>query len=80
MCGVIKKGYLLFFTTASAFESEALLKSLDVRFKLTPTPREFSSDCGIAIYIEVEDITLLKSILDTHKITYNLCLLAESTP
>ena len=69
MCGVIKKGYLLFFTTASAFESEALLKSLDVRFKLTPTPREFSSDCGIAIYL-----------LDTHKITYNLCLLAESTP
>ena len=70
MCGVIKKGYLLFFTTASAFESEALLKNLDVRFKLTPTPREFSSDCGIAIYFEVADITLIESALHTHKIAH----------
>ncbi|HIV49639.1 DUF3343 domain-containing protein [uncultured Helicobacter sp.] len=71
------KGYLLFFTTASAFESETLLKSLKVTFKLTPTPREFSSDCGIAIYFEVADITLIKSTLHTHKIAYDLHLLED---
>ena len=46
----MQKGYLLFFTTASAFEAEIVCKSLNLTFKLTPTPREFSSDCGIAIY------------------------------
>lgn len=69
------RGYLLFFTTASAFESEALLKTLDIDFKLTPTPREFSSDCGIAIYFESIDIAPLESTLKAHNIAYELRLI-----
>lgn len=49
------KGYILVFTTSSAFESEEILKNLEIFVKLVPTPREFSSDCGIAVYFEVEN-------------------------
>lgn len=49
------KGYVLVFTTSSAFESEAILKDLGITIKLVPTPREFSSDCGISVYFEAEN-------------------------
>ncbi len=64
----ITKGYLFFFTTASAFETESLLKTLGVRFKLMPTPREFSSDCGIAIYFVAENLQILQEALKRARI------------
>ena len=68
-------GYLIFFTTASAFESEMLLTTTKIHFKLVPTPREFSSDCGIAIYFEVESVATLQEKLDASKIEYEIKLL-----
>ena len=57
------KGYLLFFTTSSAFRCEKIFKNEPIitTFKLVPTPREFSSDCGIAIYFECENLEKLQS-------------------
>ncbi len=69
------KGYILVFTTSSAFESEAILKDLQVNVKLVPTPREFSSDCGIAVYFEVENETKFDKIpnaLGEQKIEYEM--------
>ena len=59
------KGYILFFTTSSAFRCEKIFKNKTVTttFKLVPTPREFSSDCGIAIYFECEDCEVLCSAI-----------------
>lgn len=56
------KGYVLVFTTSSAFESEAILKDLGITIKLVPTPREFSSDCGISVYFEAKDKAELAQI------------------
>jgi hypothetical protein len=45
-------GVILFHTTSSVMRAEKILKEAGFQLKLIPTPREFSSDCGIAIRFE----------------------------
>lgn len=67
------QGYILVYTTSSAFESEEILKKLEnVKIKLVPTPREFSSDCGIAVWFECKDLELLSKALNQNKIEYEI--------
>lgn len=68
------KGYILVFTTSSAFESETILKDLGITIKLVPTPREFSSDCGISVYFEVENekFDIISNALQDQKIEYEI--------
>ena len=66
------KGYVLVFTTSSAFESEAILKNLGITNKLVPTPREFSSDCGIAVYFECDSTETITNALNSAKIEYEI--------
>ncbi|RDU62129.1 MULTISPECIES: DUF3343 domain-containing protein [Helicobacter] len=68
------KGYILVFTTSSAFESETILKDLGITIKLVPTPREFSSDCGIAVYFEVENekFDIISNALKKQKIEFDI--------
>ncbi len=42
-------GVLLFHTNSSALRAEKILRKLGLTVKLIPTPREFSSDCGVAL-------------------------------
>jgi hypothetical protein len=42
-------GVVLFHTTSSAFRAERVLRAAGLEAKLIPTPREFSSDCGMAL-------------------------------
>ena len=69
------KGYILVWTSFSAFASERILKNIeDFYIKLVPTPREFSSDCGIAVYFEIppQKSTLLTQKLDEKHIEYEI--------
>lgn len=67
------QGYILVYTTSSAFESEEILKKLEnIKIKLVPTPREFSSDCGIALWFECEDLEPLSKALNQNKIEYEI--------
>lgn len=59
-CGVI-----LFHTNSSVMRAEKLLKKEGYSIKLIPTPREFSSDCGVALRFDWADYEKVKSILDT---------------
>lgn len=45
-------GVVLFHTTSSVMRAEKILKEAGFKLKLIPTPREFSSDCGIAVRFE----------------------------
>lgn len=65
-------GYVLVFTTSSAFESEAILNELGIANKLVPTPREFSSDCGISVYFECDSKDIITNALDGAKIEYEI--------
>lgn len=43
-------GYVLLFTTQAVFACEKILKTQGINVRLVSTPRQFSSDCGIAAY------------------------------
>jgi hypothetical protein len=45
-------GVALFYTTSAVMRAEKLLVKAGYRIKLVPTPRQFSSDCGIALRFE----------------------------
>ncbi len=42
-------GVVLFHTSSSAMQAEAVLVRAKIPVKMIPTPRELSSDCGIAL-------------------------------
>lgn len=68
----MRKGYIIFFTTSCAFFSEEKLKEQGLNIKLVPTPREFSSDCGISIYFEVDHKGNIESILNQYQIEFEI--------
>jgi hypothetical protein len=45
-------GVVLFHTNSAVMRAEKLLMKQKLPIKLIPTPREFSSDCGIALRFE----------------------------
>ncbi|CAM2949020.1 DUF3343 domain-containing protein [Helicobacter burdigaliensis] len=71
----MKKGYILLFSSADAFYGEEILKEMqNTLIKLMPTPREFSSDCGICIYFECQILEELTKRLDEKNIEYEMRL------
>ncbi len=42
-------GVVLFHTTSAVLQAEKLLNKKGYSTKLIPTPRQFSSDCGVAL-------------------------------
>ena len=58
-------GVVLFFTNSAVMRAEKLLKKAGYSIRLIPTPREFSSDCGVVLRFDWADYEQVKSILDT---------------
>lgn len=53
-------GVILFHTSSAAFRAEKVLTEAGFDFKLIPIPREFSTDCGVALrfyWTQGNDIT-----------------------
>ena len=48
-------GVVLFYTTSAAIRSEKVLLKQGFNVKMIPTPRELSSDCGIALRFDWPD-------------------------
>lgn len=44
-----KFGVVLFHTSSSAMQAEAVLSKAKMSVRLIPTPRELSSDCGLSL-------------------------------
>ena len=57
-------GVVLFHTTSSAMRAEKLLAKEGYIVKLVPTPRQFSSDCGIALRFDWCQQGQVRSALD----------------
>ncbi len=51
----MNQGVVLFHTTSAALRAEKILTKASLKVKLVPTPRELSSDCGIALRFEWTD-------------------------
>ena len=58
-------GVVLFYTTSAVMRAEKLLKKEGFESKLIPTPRQFSSDCGIALRFDWKQYAQVNDILNT---------------
>jgi hypothetical protein len=61
---VSEYGVILFHTTSSAIRAEKVALKTGFDCKLIPTPREFSSDCGIALRFAWGDADVIKGCLE----------------
>ncbi len=58
-----ERGVALFHTTSAALRAEKVLRADGVDVKPIPTPRELSSDCGIALSFAWADADRVKEVL-----------------
>ena len=61
-------GIVLFFTTSGVMRAEKLLTTQGLPIKLTTVPRQYSSDCGIAVRFEWNDHAKVESILSNSSV------------
>jgi hypothetical protein len=64
---MIEYGVVLFFNISSVMRAEKLLKK-EYSIKLIPIPRQFSTDCGIALRFDWSQSVQVKSVLDEAKL------------
>lgn len=57
-------GVLLFHTTSAVMRAEKVLGRMGLAVKLIPTPRQFSSDCGLAVRVAWEDATAARAAVE----------------
>jgi len=63
-------GVVLFYTTSSAMGAEKLLARAGLTVKLIPTPRQFSSDCGISLRFLWDKYRQVQSLFEREQIEY----------
>lgn len=63
-----KYGVVLFYTNSGVMQAEATLLKAGLALKLIPTPRELSSDCGVALRFEWEQAELVRNLLTKSRV------------
>jgi hypothetical protein len=58
-------GVILFHTNSSALRAEKILLKGGWTVKLIPTPREYSSDCGVALRFVWSDESQVRATLNS---------------
>ncbi len=61
-------GVALFHNTSAVMRAEKVLKKGGVTVKLIPTPREFSSDCGMAVRFDAQDMDAVRVLLEQARV------------
>jgi hypothetical protein len=69
--GITNFGVILFHTSSAVFRVEKILIRGGFPVSLIPTPREFSSDCGIALRFEWDHVTRVRELLNSAKIEFS---------
>ena len=64
-------GVALFHTTSSAQRAEKVTCYAGLKVKLIPTPREFSSDCGMALRFNWTDEEEVQAALASARIEFS---------
>lgn len=65
-----KYGVVLFYTTSSAMRAEKILRKDNQTVKLIPTPRDLSSDCGIALRFDWNQADHVEDLLDAARVEF----------
>ncbi|HNR65022.1 MAG TPA: DUF3343 domain-containing protein [Atribacterota bacterium] len=67
----LQKSVVIFYSTSAAIKAESLAKKQSLTVKLIPVPRHLSSDCGICLSFNSNDIQRMEGILNYNKIEYD---------
>ncbi|MBF0406864.1 MAG: DUF3343 domain-containing protein [Candidatus Riflebacteria bacterium] len=59
-----------FYSSYFALKAEKALKSVGISFETIPTPREFSSDCGVAICIDSKNKEASLAIFNNNNVEF----------
>ncbi|MGF1582165.1 MAG: DUF3343 domain-containing protein [Gemmataceae bacterium] len=62
------QGVVLFYGTQAALRSEKVLKKAHLTVKLMPTPRQFSSNCGVALRFSWSDLEQVQKHLTAARV------------
>jgi hypothetical protein len=73
-------GVILFHTTSAVLRAEKLLLKEKLSIKLVPTPRQFSSDCGIALRFDWSHREAVSSILAGAKVEFDSIHFLDTKP
>lgn len=68
-----KKLYITFYTSAEAMATEQVCKENNIKIKLVPVPREFSSGCGISVETDPNMKDKLLKLLEDERIEFEDC-------
>jgi len=61
-------GVALFHNTSAVMRAEKVLQKGGIAVKLIPTPREFSSDCGLAVRFSLPDKERVSTLLSQARV------------
>ena len=59
---------VLFHSTAHAIRAEKVLEQAGLKIKMIPTPRQLSSDCGMALRFDRADEAQVAGVLDEKRV------------
>jgi hypothetical protein len=65
---MIEWGVVLFDGTSAALRAESVLHRCGITTKLIPTPRQLSSDCGLALRFDWHQEDIVRSVLEQAKV------------
>jgi hypothetical protein len=65
MSAPISYGVVLFHTSSAALRAEKLLIKKGFSIKMIPTPREFSSDCGVSLRFSWKEEMRIRELLES---------------
>lgn len=63
-----QNGVIIVATTSSALKGDKVLRSAGFKVQLIPTPREYSSDCGLALRFNWNQRVEVQAILATAEV------------
>ena len=65
---MVQYSVALFDSTSQVMRGEKLLGQAGVRVKMIPTPRQISSDCGLALRFDREEAERVVTILSENSV------------
>ena len=65
---MVQYGVALFHSTAHVMRGEKVLNQAGIRVKMIPTPRQLSSDCGMALRFEQAESERVAAILAENQV------------
>ena len=61
-------GLITFKSTQFALQGESVFKEEKISFKTIPTPREVSHSCGLSLLFAIDDVDLVKTLIEGEKL------------